>query len=70
MVFETVLSGNIRDIAKMLNDLLEHNIPITSTVITSVKSYWNEDGTKVIKSDEGSTTILITYKPKPNSNGQ
>jgi hypothetical protein len=61
---ETVLSGNIKDISTLLNKIIEEDIIITSTVITSVKSYWNVEGTKVIKSDEGSTTILLTHKPK------
>ena len=61
---ETILSGNVMTVNSLLNKILETDIIVTSTVVTSLKSYWSEDGSKVIKSEEGSYTIILNHKPK------
>jgi len=61
---QTTLSGTVKDVNSLLNDFCKYNTIIDSLTILSTKSYWNEDGTKVVKSDDAHLTILITYKPK------
>ena len=63
-IIETVLSGKVGDVAILINDLSKSNTIVTTSTTLTTKSYWDETGTKVLKSDDAHLTILVKHKTK------